>query len=84
MRDPARLAGNDAAYVKYRVLPDMIPLGLCYRDVEVERVIHIVYTNVGAGTRLPKSSVTAAAAFSQNLRRRQRIELNAAGARMTC
>ena len=76
MRDPVRLAGNDAAYVKYRVLPDLIPLGLCYRDVEVGRVIDMVFANVGAGRGYRTFRYSSRRFFSEPPQR-QRIELNA-------
>lgn len=47
-RDPAKWAGNSPAAVKYRVLPDLMPLALCYRDVQTGRVIDMAYANVGA------------------------------------
>src|SRR6185503_10928506 len=49
-RDPASLVGNSSPAVKNRVLPDLIPLGICYRDVASGRVLDMVYANVGGGS----------------------------------
>ena len=49
-RDPASLVGNSSPAVKNRVLPDLIPLGICFRDVASGRVLDMVYANVGGGS----------------------------------
>jgi len=49
-RDPAKGVGNSPSDVKFRVLPDLIPLGVCYRDGPLGRVVDLVYANVGAGS----------------------------------
>jgi len=48
-RDPAVWAGNSPAAVKFRVLPDLIPLGLCYREAKPGRTVDLAYANVGLG-----------------------------------
>jgi len=48
-RDPAKGTTDSPTDVKYRVLPDLVPLGLCYRDTSSARVVDLAYANVGAG-----------------------------------
>jgi len=61
-REQRKFEGNDPASARFRVVPDLIPVGLCTRGGGAARTIDVVYANVGGGRgyrsfRMASSSV---------------------------